>query len=180
VQEVLHQRGIQVSHETLREWCIKFAPLFAENLRHREPRRGSLWHLDEVCTSVDGVRHWLWRTVDEYGFVLDVLLQRRRDIEIRGKKRWLFLAKTAPMRTLGRWRAVDASGAVVDLLLRDRRDTQAAKTFLNRLLANDDVPEVIHTDKLWSYGAAIRALPVLHAVEHVQVISTARCNNLIE
>jgi len=58
------------------------------------------------------------------------------------------------MRTLGRWRAVDASGAVVDLLLQDRRDTQAAKTFLNRLLADDDVPEVIHTDKLWSYGAS--------------------------
>jgi len=45
---------------------------------------------------------------------------------------------------------------------------------------NDDVPDVIHTDKLWSYGAAIRELPVLHAVEHVEVISTARCNNLIE
>ena len=53
VQELLHQRGIQISHETLREWCIKFGPLFAEDLRHREPRRGSRWHLDEVCTSVD-------------------------------------------------------------------------------------------------------------------------------
>jgi len=41
-------------------WCIQFAPLFAENLRHREPRRGSLWHLDEVCTTADGIRHWLW------------------------------------------------------------------------------------------------------------------------
>ena len=46
VQELLHQRGIQVSHETLRKWCIKFGPLFAEELRHREPRRGSRWHLD--------------------------------------------------------------------------------------------------------------------------------------
>ena len=69
VQELLHQRGIQVSHETLREWNIKFGSLFAEDLRHREPRRGSRWHLDEVCTSVDGVRHWLWRAVDEHGFV---------------------------------------------------------------------------------------------------------------
>ncbi|GAA3999046.1 hypothetical protein GCM10022631_07340 [Deinococcus rubellus] len=48
VQELLYQRGIEVGHETLREWSIKFAPLFAEELRHREPRRGSLWHLDEV------------------------------------------------------------------------------------------------------------------------------------
>ena len=50
VQELLHQRGIRVSHETLREWCIKFSALFTEELRHREPRRGSRWHLDEVWT----------------------------------------------------------------------------------------------------------------------------------
>ena len=55
VQELLHQRGIVVSHETLREWCIKFSPLMAEGLRHREPRQGSRWLLDEVCTTVDGV-----------------------------------------------------------------------------------------------------------------------------
>jgi len=69
---------------------------------------------------------------------------------------------------------------VLDLLLQDRRDTHAAKAFLGKLLVHDDVPDVIHTDKLWSYGAAIRELPVLHSVEHVQVISAARCNNLIE
>ena len=137
VQELLHQRGIEVSHETLREWCIKFSALFAEGLRHREPRRGSRWHLDEVCTSVDGVRHWLWRAVDEHGFVLEVLLQRHRD-------------------------------------------TEAAKTFLTRLLGEYDVPEVIHTDQLRSYRAAIRELPSLINVDHQQVISTARCNNLIE
>ena len=56
----------------------------------------------------------------------------------------------------------------------------AAKTFFESLLANFDVPDTIHTDKLWSYGAAIRALPVPYAVEHIQVISSARCNNLIE
>jgi len=48
VQEGLHQRGIQVSHETLRNWCIKFGPLFAEDLRHWEPRRSFRWHMDEV------------------------------------------------------------------------------------------------------------------------------------
>ena len=124
-------------HETLREWAIKFGPLFAADLRHREPRRGSRWHLDEMCTSVDGVRHWLWRAVDEHGFVLEVLLQRHRD-------------------------------------------TEAAKTFLTRLLGEYDVPEVIHTDQLRSYGAAIRELPSLINVDHQQVISTARCNNLVD
>ena len=59
VQELLCQQGIQGSHETLREWCIKFGPLFAEDLRQREPRQSSRWYLDEVCTSVDGARHWL-------------------------------------------------------------------------------------------------------------------------
>ncbi|BDP43343.1 hypothetical protein DAETH_33120 (plasmid) [Deinococcus aetherius] len=76
------------------------------------------------------------------------------------------------------WRAVDEHGAVLDLLLQPHRDTQAARTFFTRLLGEYKVPEVIHTDKLWSYGAAIRELPVLHDGEHVQVASTAHCNNL--
>ncbi|GAA4006785.1 hypothetical protein GCM10022631_17980 [Deinococcus rubellus] len=84
------------------------------------------------------------------------------------------------MSTPGRWRAVDDTGAVLDILLQTHRDTHDAKTFFERLLINYDVPDVIHTDKLWSYGAAIRELPVPHAVKHTQVISTARYNNLIE
>ncbi|CAM4429829.1 IS6 family transposase [Deinococcus marmoris] len=137
VQELLHQRGIVVSHETLREWCIKFGSLFADGLRHREPRRGSRWLLDEVCTTVDGVRHWLWRAVDEHGFVLDILLQRHRD-------------------------------------------TEAAKAFMTGLLGEYDVPDRICTDKLASYGAAIRQIVSLAAVDHQEVISTTRCNNMIE
>jgi putative transposase len=80
----------------------------------------------------------------------------------------------------GLWRAVDDHGIVLDVFLQQHRDTQAARSFFSRLLGEYDVPEVIHTDKLWSYGAALRELPVLHAVEHVQVVSTARCNTLIE
>lgn len=137
VQEVLFERGIMVSHETLRQWNIKLAPLLTEELRHREPRRGSRWYLDEVCVPVGGVKHWLWRAVDEHGTLLDLLLQ-------------------------------------------PHRDTEAARRFFTRLLGEYDVPEVIHTDKLWSYGAALREHHVLHMVEHVQVASTARCNNLIE
>jgi len=98
IQEVLHQRGIVVNHETLREWAITFGPLFATGLRHREPRWGSRWLLDEVCTTVEGVRHWLWRAVDEYGFVLDLLLQRHRDTEA---------AKNVLMRLLGEYDVPD-------------------------------------------------------------------------
>lgn len=81
VQELLHERGVVVSHETLRKWNIKFAPLLTEELRHREPRRGSRWHLDEMHVRVGGVTHRLWRAIDEYGDVLDVLLQEHRDTE---------------------------------------------------------------------------------------------------
>lgn len=101
-------------------------------------------------------------------------------------ERTRFLVRTAPLTTLDRlskpglWRAVDEQGAVLDVFLQEHRDTEAAKTFFHRLLGEYDAPEVIHTDKLWSYGAALRELPVLHRVEHVQVISTARCNNLVE
>ncbi|MPY68445.1 IS6 family transposase [Deinococcus sp. SDU3-2] len=137
IEELLLERGIAVTRESIRHWCIKFSDLFAQGLRHREPRRGSRWHLDEMCVDVGGVKQWLWRAVDEHGAVLDVLLQQHRD-------------------------------------------TAAARSFFQRLLGEYDVPEVIHTDKLWSYGAALRELSVLHSVEHIQVMSTARCNNLVE
>jgi putative transposase len=78
------------------------------------------------------------------------------------------------------WRAVDDHGAVLDVLLQRHRDTSAARGFFERLLAEYDVPETVCTDKLASYAAAIHELPMLEAVDHQQVISTARCNNLIE
>ncbi len=79
VQELLFERGIDVSHETVRVWCAKFGPDLAEALRRRKPRRGRVWHLDEMRVVLGGVTHWLWRAVNEYGDVLDVLLQEHRD-----------------------------------------------------------------------------------------------------
>lgn len=79
VQELLFERGVDISHETLRVWCGKFGPDMAEVLRHRKPKRGRTWHLDEMRVIVGGVRQWLWRAVKEYGEVLDVLLQKHRD-----------------------------------------------------------------------------------------------------
>jgi len=75
---------------------------------------------------------------------------------------------------------VDEHGFVLNILLQRYRDTKAAKTFLNRLLVEYDVPDVIHTDQLRSYGAAIRKIPSLADVDHQHVISTTRCNNVIE
>jgi putative transposase len=79
VQDLLAERGIVVSHETIRQWCAKFGATFAAGLRRRRVRAGDKWHLDEVALKIRGKRHWLWRAVDQYGVVLDILVQERRD-----------------------------------------------------------------------------------------------------
>src|ERR671928_245226 len=79
VEEMLAARGIAVSHETVRQWGRKFGQTFANQIRRRLPCAGDKWHLDEVCLMIRGKKHWLWRAVDQDGFVLDVLVQSRRD-----------------------------------------------------------------------------------------------------
>ena len=79
VEELLAERGVVVSYETVRQWVAKFGARYAEELRRREPRVGRTWHLDEAATRIAGRLHWLWRAVDEHGRTLDVLLQARRD-----------------------------------------------------------------------------------------------------
>ena len=77
-------------------------------------------------------------------------------------------------------RAIDEYGFVLDIFFQRHRDTEVAKIFLTGLLWEYDVPEVIHTDQLRSYGAAIREISSLVNIDHQQVISTARCNNIVE
>src|SRR5688500_1522419 len=79
VEEMLAARGILVSHETVRQWALKFGQVFANQIRRRLPCAGDKWHLDEVVITITGKKHWLWRAVDQDGIVLDVLVQRRRD-----------------------------------------------------------------------------------------------------
>jgi putative transposase len=79
VEEMLAARGILVSHETVRQWALKFGQAFASQIRRRLPRPGDKWHLDEVVITIAGKKHWLWRAVDQDGIVLDVLVQSRRD-----------------------------------------------------------------------------------------------------
>jgi len=79
VEELLAERGIEVSYESVRRWVAKFGPIFARELRRRRPRPSSQWHLDEMAVQIGGKRLWLWPAVDSEGEVLDLLVQRRRD-----------------------------------------------------------------------------------------------------
>ncbi|MCX4538043.1 IS6 family transposase [Streptomyces sp. NBC_01669] len=79
VEELLLERGIMVSYETVRAWCASFGPAYATQLRRRQPRPGDKWHLDEVFIKVNGKMRYLWRAVDQDGNVLDILVQDRRD-----------------------------------------------------------------------------------------------------
>ena len=79
VEDLLAARGIIVSHQTVRVWAEKFGRHFADAIRRRSAGRfGDKWYLDEVVISIGGKKHWLWRAVDQDGFVLDVLVQNRR------------------------------------------------------------------------------------------------------
>src|ERR1700726_278331 len=79
VEDLLAERGLEVSYETVRRWVLKFGPLFARELRRRRRRPTLRWHLDEMAVTIAGRQFWLWRAVDDEGEVLDLLVQRRRD-----------------------------------------------------------------------------------------------------
>jgi putative transposase len=79
VEEMLAARGIEVSHETVRQWALKFGQDFAHQIRRRLPASGDKWHLDEVAISIAGEKHWLWRAIDQHGIVLDILVQSCRN-----------------------------------------------------------------------------------------------------
>jgi putative transposase len=79
VELILAERGILVTHESIRHWCLKFGADFARRLRRRRPQPGDTWHLDEVFIRIRGVLRYLWRAVDQHGVVLDILVQDRRN-----------------------------------------------------------------------------------------------------
>ena len=79
VEDLLAERGIIVSYETVRRWVNHFGPMIAADLRRRRPKPHSTWHLDEVFVKIDGRLVYLWRAVDAEGEVLDVLVQSKRD-----------------------------------------------------------------------------------------------------
>ena len=81
VEELLAERGVLVTDETIRRWSRTFGQTYANTLRRRRPRPGDKWHLDAVFVSINGVQHYLWRAVDQDGTVLDILVQRRRNTQ---------------------------------------------------------------------------------------------------
>jgi len=79
VEEMLLERGVIVSYETIRCWTKKFRPDYARRLRRKAPSPTDVWHLDEVVVTIGGRKHWLWRAVDQDGYVLDEIVQARRN-----------------------------------------------------------------------------------------------------
>ena len=121
VEDLLHERGIDICHETVRFWWNRFGPLFAAEIRKRRVHHPSYslwrWHLDEVFVKINGVMHYLWRAVDHEGEVLDVFVTKQRD-------------------------------------------RKAALKFLKRTIKRYGRPWAIVTDRLRSYGAAMKDIGI--------------------
>ena len=104
------ERGVDVSYEAIRRWTVKFGPLIAHALRHRQPRPGDVWHLDEVIVKIAGRSYWLLRAVDQHGVALEEILQSKRDkpaakrLLVKLTKQWGFVPKriiTDKLRSYG-------------------------------------------------------------------------------
>jgi putative transposase len=120
VEDLLHERGIDISHETVRFWWNRFGPLFAAEIRRKRVSRMRAysnwqWHLDEVFVKVNGETHYLWRAVDHEGEVLESYVTKRRD-------------------------------------------KKSALKFLKKSMKRFGPPHIIVTDKLRSYGAAMKVI----------------------
>ncbi len=116
VEDLLAERGIDVSYETDRRWPVKFGLAYASRLRQSRPRPDTRWHLDELFVSINGRRMYLWR-------------------------------------------AVDGEGGVLDILVQSRRNRKAALKLMRKLLKKQGfVPDAFVTDKLPSYGSALKEL----------------------
>ena len=120
VEELMIERGVDVSYETLRRWIDKFDSTYAKRIKSRSESPSPVWHLDEVYTKINGKMVYLWRAVDDEGTILDVVVQKRRN-------------------------------------------TKAATRLLRKLLRNQSIkPNRIVTDRLGSYGAALKLLGLKH------------------
>ena len=124
VEDLLAERGLDVSYETVRRWVARFGTAYAKRLRERRPRPDDRWHLDEMFVSIGGRRMYLWRAVDAEGEVLGILVQPRRDKRAAMKllrrllKRQGAVPSTVTTDKLGSYRA-----ALRDLGLANRQVT---------------------------------------------------------
>ena len=85
IEDLLAERGIFVSYEAIRQWCLKFGPWYARKLRKRQGRLGDTWVMDEVIVTINGLRHYLWRAVDQDNYVIDILVQKRRNKRVANR-----------------------------------------------------------------------------------------------
>ena len=102
VEDLLVERGIIVSYEAIRFWCLKFGPEYARTLRKKQGRLGDIWHVDELFVKIQGQQLYLWRAVDQDGDVLDILVTKRRDK--RAAKR--FFRKVSKAQGKPPWRLI--------------------------------------------------------------------------
>ena len=79
VEDLLAERGVTVSYETIRQWCLTFGPDYARRIKKSQGPRGDRWFLDEVVVSIQGKRRYLWRAVDQDGDLIEILVQKRKD-----------------------------------------------------------------------------------------------------
>lgn len=100
VEDLLAERVLEVSYETVRRWFLKFGSRIARNLRIDRPTPSDHWHLDEMVMVIRGKRHWLWRAVDNEGTVLDFLVQSRRNTKAAKKLMKSLLKKQKMSPTL--------------------------------------------------------------------------------
>ena len=122
VEDLLHERGIDISYETVRFWWNRFGPMFAANIRSKRVQQlraysNWKWHLDEMYVKINGEIHYLWRAVDHEGEMLEAIVTKRRD-------------------------------------------KHAALKLLKKLIRRYGEPDTIVTDKLRSYGAAMKELGI--------------------
>jgi len=135
VEDLLAERGLDVSHETVRRWCLKFGSAIARNLRSTRPTPSDQWHLDEMVIVIRGRRYWLWRAVDNEGEVLDFLVQSRRDTKAAEKlMRKLLKRQRSPTRIttdkLGSYRAAFRKlGLITEHVTDKRANNQAENSY---------------------------------------------------
>ena len=79
IEEIMFARGVQLSYESIRKWCLKLGRKFTDVLKKKQAKRTDKWHLDEMVTKINGEKYILWRAVDSNGYELDVLIQKHKN-----------------------------------------------------------------------------------------------------
>src|SRR5271154_5085919 len=153
VEDLLAERGLDISYEPVRRWVLKFGPMFARELRRRRHRPTSKWHLDEMAVLIGGKRFWLWRAVDDEGEVLDLLVQPRRD-------------KNAAVKLMRK--LLKKQGFAPDVLVTDRLRSYGAARVTLGLTARHEQGLRSRVDdwrsgcrpEEWLFAGSFRTLPV--------------------